>query len=162
MGVLSVSGASALTYSHLIKVSTCRASLNVSTFAGSYGWSPGFYPYYGRPYYWYNVYGYWYNEPALTTTNPELGIDYTNVSPKIMKEIEFGLIANGNLVAEVKDVGTFSPGAEIKHKFGLSHSIFPMQTSVTECVPLKVIFADGAKWVSPHLPRLKHPLGEQE
>jgi hypothetical protein len=37
-----------------------------------------------------------------------------------------------------------------------------MQTSVTECVPLKVTFADGAKWISPHLPRLKRPLGEQE
>ena len=69
-----------------------------------------------------------------------------------MKEIEFGLIVRGSLVAEVKDVGTFSPGAEIKHKFGVSKNIFPIQTSYAKCVPLHILFVDGTKWKNPHLP----------
>ena len=69
-----------------------------------------------------------------------------------MKQIEFGLIVRGSLVAEVKDVGTFSPGAEIKHKFGVSPNIFPIQTSYAKCVPLHILFADGTKWKNPHLP----------
>jgi hypothetical protein len=69
-----------------------------------------------------------------------------------MKQIEFGLIVRGSLVAEVKDIGTFSPGAEIKHKFGVSSNIFPIQTSYAKCVPLKILFVDGTKWKNPHLP----------
>lgn len=153
--------ANALTYSGLIKVQQCKPALNETTFAGgpAYGWAPGYYP--SGPYYWSNVYGYRYYQPPVTTTSPELGIDYTNISHKTMREIEFGLIANRNLVAEVKDVGTFSPGVEIKHKFGISENVFPVQTALAECVPLKVLFADGTQWKSPHLPKLKHPLGEQ-
>lgn len=158
---LSVSSAHALTYSQLVKVSTCKASLNVSTFYGS-SWGYGYYPRFGYPYYWPSVYGHMYYEPAITSTNPELGIDYTNISPKVMREIEFGLVAHGLLVAEVKDVGKFSPGAEIKHRFGVSDSIFPLPTAMTECVPLRITFMDGTTWTSPHLPRLKHPLGEPD
>ena len=49
----------------------------------------------------------------------------SNATNVVMKDIEFGLIVHGNLVAEVRDVGTFSPGAEIKHEFGLSPNVFP-------------------------------------
>jgi hypothetical protein len=160
--LVSTGSANAMTYSGLIKVQLCKPALNESTFYGggvpAYGWAPGYYP--SGPYYWSNVYGNRYYQPPVTTTAPELGIDYTNVTHKTMKEIEFGLVANRNLVAEVKDVGTFSPGVEIKHKFGISQNVFPLQTALAECVPLKVRFADGTKWKSPHLPALKHRLGE--
>ena len=53
------------------------------------------------------------------------------------------------MVAEVRDVGTFSPGAEIKHQFGLSPNVFPLGTSIVECVPLKITFVDGSKWKNP-------------
>lgn len=162
---VSTGSAGAVTYSGLIKVSTCKPALNESTFVGAgpaygpgYGWGPGYYP--AGPYYWSNVYGNRYYQPPVTTTSPELGIHYKNVSPKVMKEIEFGLVANGNLVAEVKDVGTFSPDVEIKHKFGISQNVFPIQTGLPQCVPLKVLFADGTKWRSPHLPKLKQHIGE--
>ncbi len=69
-----------------------------------------------------------------------------------MHEIQFGLIANGILRAEVRDVGTFSPGAEIKHSFGISANVFPIQTGLPQCIPLHIQFADGAKWRNPHLP----------
>ncbi len=75
-----------------------------------------------------------------------------------MTEIEFGLVANGRLVAEVRDVGTFSPGAEIKHKFGLNPNVFPLQTSFAKCVPLHIKFADGTKWRNPNLPALQRSI----
>ncbi len=148
--------ANAKTYAHLVQVMRCEPSLNASTFVGP-GWVPGYYP--AGPYYWPSVYGFRYYEPRVRTTDPQLGIDYTNVSNKVMKDIEFGLVANGNLVAEVKDVGTFSPGAEIKHTFGISRNVFPIQTALAQCVPLKITFADGTKWRSRRLPALRQKIG---
>jgi len=139
---------------HPVKVMTCQASRNVMV---TDGWAPGYYPA-GR-YYWPSVYGYRYYQPPLRTSNPTLSIDYANAMSKPMKEIEFGLVANGNLVAEVKDVGTFSPGVEIKHEFGLSPNVFPLRTALTRCVPLKIVYEDGTKWTNPHLPALRRKLG---
>ena len=45
-------------------------------------------------------------------------VDFTNITHKVMNTVVWGLVANGRLVAEASDVGTFSPGAEIKHKYG--------------------------------------------
>jgi hypothetical protein len=134
----------------LIKVTTCHPSLNMMQTGGYYG---GFVPggFY-RGGYWPDAYGVGFYQPAVTTSNPQLAIDYTNISPKTMKQIEFGLVVNGILRAEVKDVGTFSPNAEIKHKFGLSANVFPIQSGLPQCFPLRVTFADGAKWRNPHLP----------
>ncbi len=145
-----------VTMTHPIKVSACNPQRNVSyNYAG---YTPGFYPYGYRGYWgWPSVYGPTYYQPPVQN-NPTLGIDYTNVTNVVMKQIEFGLIVHGNLVAEVKDVGTFSPGAEIKHKFGLNPNVFPLQTSYSECVPLKIDFVDGTKWKNPHLPALKRSI----
>ena len=136
--------------SQLIKVSDCNPKLNVqqNTF---YGYTPG-YPGYAGYGYWGDVYGARYYQPVMTTTNPQLAIHYRNISAKTMSSIEFGLVANNNLVAEVKDVGTFSPGAEIKHKFGISANVFPIQTGLPQCIPLRITFVDGTKWRSPRLP----------
>jgi len=68
-----------------------------------------------------------------------------------MTAIEFGLLSNELLSGEVRDTGTFSPGAEIKHKLGLTlHAILP---GSSRCVPLKITFADGTKWRNPRLPQ---------
>lgn len=123
------------------------------------GWGPGFYP--GGEYWYPSVYGFRYYQPPLRTGNPTLSIDYSNATQQVMKSIEFGLVANGNLVAEVKDVGTFSPGADIKHQFGISSNVFPISTGLPQCVPLKITFADGATWTNRHLPALKRKLGGQ-
>ncbi len=134
----------------LVKVSHCSAKLNVMQ---SGGFGPGYYPGWGyRGGYWGDAYGVNYYQQPVTTTSPELGIDYVNISPKTMTHIEFGLVANGVLRAEVKDVGTFSPGAEIKHKFGISANVFPLQTAMEQCVPLRITFEDGTKWRNPGLP----------
>lgn len=119
------------------------------------GFVPGFYPM--GPYYWYDVYGYRFLEPPIAN-NPTLSIDYFNVSPKVAKEVEFGLIARGHLVAEVRDVGTFSPNAEIKHTFGLNPNVFPIGTALPACVPLRVSFVDDTKWINPHLPAFRRSI----
>jgi hypothetical protein len=120
------------------------------------GFVPGFFPVAG-PYYWQDVYGYRYLEPPIAS-NPTLSIDYMNVSSKVAHTIEFGLVARGHLVAEVRDVGTFSPNAEIKHSFGLNPNVFPLSTALPVCVPMRVAFTDGTKWVNPHLPALERSI----
>jgi hypothetical protein len=146
---------SAIHGSQLIKVSHCEAKLNVMQSGGFVGYTPGYYGgyygAYGRGYYG-DVYGAAVYQAPVTTTLPQLGIDYVNISHKTMNDIEFGFIANQRLIAEVKDVGTFSPGAEIKHKFEVSPNIFPIQTALPQCVPLRITFADGTKWRNPRLP----------
>lgn len=135
--------------SSLINVSDCNPKLNVSQSGGFVGYAPA--GYYGRGY-WGDAYGARYYQPPVTTTNPQLAIHYKNISPKTMQSVEFGLIANGMLKAEVRDVGTFTTGAEIKHKFGLSPNVFPIGTGLPQCVPLRITFADGTKWRNPRLP----------
>ena len=142
---------------HPIKVNTCNPQRNhyVAT-----GYAPAYYPVGMNPYWgWPSVYGYrYYQYPVSSTSNPTLGIDYVNSTEIVMKDIEFGLIANGRLVAEVRDVGTFSPGVEIKHEFGLNRNVFPLGTGLPQCVPLKITFADGSKWKNPHLPALRRAI----
>ncbi len=133
---------------HPVKVSTCQPRQNATAYGPA--WTPAYYPV--GPYYWNDVYGYRYWQRPYVQSNPTLGIDYTNTTNKVMKQIEFGLVANGRLVEEVKDVGTFSPGVEIKHEFGISPNVFPLQTGLPRCVPLRVTFADGTKWRNKHLP----------
>jgi hypothetical protein len=137
-----------------ISVQSCNPSQNNYVAAG---YTPAFYPAYAGGYWgWPAVYGPAYNYYQYPVQgNPTLGIDYHNATNIVMKDIEFGLVARGSLVAEVRDVGTFSPGAEIKHEFGLSPNVFPLHTGLAQCVPLKIVFADGTKWTNPHLPALR-------
>ncbi len=136
---------------HLLSVKSCNPKLNVMQSGGfvGAGWGPGWG--YGGGY-WGDVYGARYYQAPVTTADPQLGIDYVNISHKEMTQIEFGLVANGILKAEVKDVGTFAPGVEIKHKFGISANVFPIATGLPQCVPLRITFADGTKWRNPALP----------
>jgi hypothetical protein len=119
------------------------------------GFAPGYYPI--NRYYWYDVYGYYYYQPPFVS-NPTLAIDYVNVSSRTAEVIEFGLIAHRELVAEVRDVGTFSPDVTIKHEFGLSPNVFPLETAMVRCVPLYVRFEDGTRWRNPHLPSLRRSM----
>lgn len=144
-----------VTVKHPISVSACNPKRNTYTAAG---YVPGYYPMGVGPYWgWPSVYGLNYYQYPVQG-NPTLSIDYKNATDVVMKDIEFGLVVRGDLVAEVRDVGTFSPGAEIKHEFGLSPNVFPLQTSFAECVPLKITFADGTKWKNPHLPALRRSI----
>lgn len=138
----------------LVAVSKCDPNANVSTRYP--GYVPGYYP--ASRYYWGDVYGTRFYQPPVTTANPTLNVDFKNVTNKVMSEIEWGLIANGRLVAEAKDVGTFSPGAEIKHQYGLSRNVFPLQTGLPRCIVLHVAFADGTHLVNPALPERRRQI----
>ncbi|MGB8966141.1 MAG: hypothetical protein WCB99_10925 [Candidatus Cybelea sp.] len=154
-GLPAVTSAYTVTTPHPVTVSTCNPQRNIYRAAG---YTPGFYPGWAGPYWgWGSVYGPMYYQYP-TQGNPTLSIDYVNATNTVMKQIEFGLIVHGNLVAEVKDVGTFSPGAEIKHQFGLNPNVFPLQTSYAQCVPLKIAFEDGTHWKNPHLPALRRSI----
>jgi hypothetical protein len=155
MGPIAPASALEAVPAHPVTVSTCDPRQNAQAFSPVY--APAYYP--GGPYYgWYDVYGYRYYQPPVVQQNPTLAIDYRNVTQKTMSQVEFGLIANGHLVAEVKDVGKFSPGVEIKHEFGISPNVFPLQTGLPRCVPLRITFADGTKWHNPHLPAIRRQL----
>jgi hypothetical protein len=141
--------------SHPIRIIACNPKRNHYMAAG---YAPAFYPVGVGPYWgWPSVYGPSYYQYPVQG-HPTLGIDYVNETSVVMKDVEFGLVVRGNLLAEVRDVGTFSPGAEIKHEFGLSPNVFPINTGLPECVPLKITFADGSKWKNPHLPALKRSI----
>ncbi len=138
-----------------IKVNGCNPKPPQTSWVGT-GFAPAYYPVGYGPYWgWPSVYGPSYYAAQPVTSNASLGIDYVNKTTVVMKDIEFGLVVNGNLVAEARDEGTFSPGAEIKHVFGLNAGVFPLNTGLPHCVPLKITFADGTKWKNPHLPALK-------
>ena len=136
-----------------IKVNACNPHAPTESVPG---YVPAYYPY-GGLYYWNDVYGYRYTQPPIVS-DPILSIHYKNVAPVTAKSIEFGLIARGELVAEVKDVGTFSPNTEIKHKFGLSPNVWPLQTALVKCIPLRVTFENGTTWRNPHLPVLRRQI----
>jgi hypothetical protein len=136
----------------LFTISKCDAQENVTTSGGGYygGFYPGFYP--GGPYYWRDPYGVGYYQPPMTSSSPTMYVDFTNITHKTMTGIVWGLIANGHLVAEAKDVGKFSPGVEIKKKYAISNNVFPLQTGLPQCVALGVKWADGTKTLNPNLP----------
>ncbi len=145
----------AQTHSAIVKVNRCDPAENLKQTATYGPYVPGYYPSHGR-YYWNDPYGrryYQYPVSTSTTSSPELAIDFVNIGSKPLKNIEFALVAKGHVVAEVRDVGTFSPGAEIKHRFGLNPNVFPLGTGLAQCVPLRATFDDGTVWTSPHLPQ---------
>ncbi len=145
--------ASAITHGNPIHVSNCNP---LHGRVNTIGYVPGYYA--GPRYLWPDVYGNRYYQRPITRTAPTLSIDYVNVSTQPVTSIEFGLIARGQLVAEVRDVGTFTPGAEIKHQFGLSPNVFPLSTGLARCVALRVKYEDGSIWRNPRLPALQRAL----
>lgn len=81
-----------------------------------------------------------------------LKIYYRNTASGVAREIDFGLVARDELVDKVKDVGTFSPGVLIRHKFKVSRDIFPLRTALPYCAVLSVKYDDGHEWRNPNPP----------
>ena len=124
------------------------------------GLSPAYYP--AGQYYWNDPYGRRYLQYPLSATTHATGgtlaISFTNITRKPLKQVDFGLVAKGYVVAEVRDVGTFSHGAEVKHTFGLNPNVFPLGTGLAKCVPLRATYEDGTTWHIPRLPREEESL----
>lgn len=153
----AVSAAAAAQAAGPIRVTSCEVRPH-------YAVVPGFHPgFYHAPYYWYDIYGYRYFQPPLAG-HPDLAIAYRNESRVTATAIDFGLVDRGNLIAEVRDVGSFSPYATIEHQFGLDPNVYPIGSALYQCVPLRVEFRNGELWTNPHLPRLRRSIysGENE
>jgi hypothetical protein len=131
-----------------VHVSRCSAERNVTYDAAP----PVYPPRTGQAY--VDVYGHAYRQPPLTQSDPALRITYANDTHEIMKAIDFGLEENGAVVAEVRDSGTFAPGAQIRHVFGLSRGAFPIRQGRAKCVPLMVRYANGTTWKNSALPMM--------
>ena len=100
--------------------------------------------YAGHP--WIDPYGAYHGPAQFPYTEGFLEISYTNDASKAAKEIDFGLVARGSLIAFVKDAGTFSPGARIDHEFSVDPQIFPIGTALPYCAVMRVKYADGSEW----------------
>jgi hypothetical protein len=133
----------------LFRINRCDARANVNT--SFRGFSPGFYPV-GRPWFWTDPWGVGFYQPPVTSSNPTMYVDFVNITKHVMTTIVWGLVANGRLVAEARDIGTFSPGVEIKKQYGISINAFPLQTALPQCIALDVRFQDGTRARNPNLP----------
>ena len=101
---------------------------------------------------WIDPYGYWHYSPTyFPSWDAFLTISYKNKAELVAKEIDFGLVAGGSLIAVTKDVGKFSPGVTIDHEFVVSREIFPLR-SIPYCAVLRVKYADGSVWENPTPP----------
>lgn len=136
---------------HPLHIATCEPQLNPSL-----GYPPGYY--YGSRWFWHDVYGYNYYQRPYRQASPALYISYANATNKVMTQIDFGLLGGRGILAEVRDVGTFSPGVTIEHGFGLDRALFPLSAASVRCVPLFIKFADGSHWRNPHLPMMRRQL----
>lgn len=104
---------------------------------------------------WIDPYGMRHpgNVHTFPYTEGFLGITYANTAAKAAKEIVFGLVSRGSLIAVANDLGTFSPGVKIDHEFDVSPEIFPIGTSFPYCAVLRVKYADGTEWYNPQPPQ---------
>lgn len=147
--VATTSGSSPVSISHC-EVDTGQTIITGGRFV------PGFFPRSGT-YVWRDPFGRMYRQrrtPArISTTDPALLVDYANTTPDPLQVVVIGLVTNGHVIAEVRDVGTFSQGATISRSFGISPAILPL-TGLPQCVPLQATFKNGTVWTHPHLPAL--------
>jgi hypothetical protein len=95
---------------------------------------------------WVDPWGRPYSEPGTTAS---VSIDFTNAGTQPATAIDFGLVVSTVLVAEMRDTGTFTPGARISHTLGVSAAALPVRNA--RCVPLRVKWTDGTYWKSSEL-----------
>lgn len=94
--------------------------------------------------------------PVASTSNG-IQIQFTNESPKTADLINFAVDSNGRTFV-IRDVGTFSPGIEITHKYrngaGQAFLLPSFVSPKIKCKVDSVRFADGTVWR--HGDKLKH------
>ncbi len=101
---------------------------------------------------WIDPYGVYHGMQNFPYWEGFLAITYTNEASVAAKEIDFGLVSRGSLIALAKDVGTFSPGVAIEHEFSLDPQVFPIGTQFPYCAVLRIVYADGREWRNPNPP----------
>jgi hypothetical protein len=79
-------------------------------------------------------------------------IDYVIYGHRDAKSITFAVAyrnSQNTFMRKVTDVGTFAPGAEIKHHFDLYSDVTYGGETVRSCVPIQVKWADATLWMAP-------------
>ena len=95
----------------------------------------------------HGLYGRTYVQPGMPTS---VMVHYTNDGELAAKTIEFGLVVDGRIRSELRDVGSFARGAEIRHSLGVNRDV-ALGTAV-HCLPLRVVYSDGSIWKNPAPP----------
>jgi hypothetical protein len=101
---------------------------------------------------WVDPYGRHHGIRNFPYTAGFLGVTYTNNAKKAAREVDFGLVSRGSLIAVAKDVGTFTPDVRINHEFSVDPEIFPIGTALPYCAVIRVKYADGTEWRNPNPP----------
>ena len=90
--------------------------------------------------------------PALVQKTEGIRIEYVNTAPTAAKEVTFIIVYRGQPI-EVKDVGTFTQGVVINHKFqDLIEGFSYLGPTPEICQVRKVLFADGTVSERPRPP----------
>ena len=79
-------------------------------------------------------------------------IDYVIFGHKNAESITFQVgyrNAANHYLRRVRDVGMFSPGAEIRHHFDLYKDVTYAGKTVQSCAPVSVKWADSTTWLAP-------------
>jgi len=86
---------------------------------------------------------------ALTSSSSGIRIQFTNESPKTADLINFAVDSNGNEFV-IRDVGTFSPGVSIDHKYrngaGQAFVLPAFIAPSIKCAIASIRFTDGSIW----------------
>ena len=96
----------------------------------------------------HGIYGRTYVQPGMPSS---VMVHYTNDGELAAKSVEFGLVVDGRIRSELRDVGSFARGAEIRHSLGVNRDVAIGRTN-PNCVPLRVVFSDGSVWKNPDPP----------
>jgi hypothetical protein len=74
-----------------------------------------------------------------------VAIAFTNTSAVPVKAVVFDLLGyQGRIIAQYNDVGTFTQGATVRHRFPNTHEDYNQQIQVG-----RITFADGTTWEAP-------------
>jgi hypothetical protein len=78
-------------------------------------------------------------------------IDYINKSRHTAKSVTFAVgyrTSSSHYLRKVTDVGSFAPGAEIRHKFDLYNDVTYAGKQTRGCAPISVVYKDGIRWIA--------------
>lgn len=80
-------------------------------------------------------------------------IEYVIYGHKTVSSITFAVgyrNAAQHFLRTVTDVGTFSPGVTINHRFALYNDVTYAGAPTSSCMPVRVKYSDATLWIAPH------------
>ena len=106
---------------------------------------------------WVDVYGVTHPVTDFPADQAFLAIAYTNTATKAAREIDFGLVSRGELIAIAHD-RDFERDGLVAHEFVILRMFHPRElpnrfnADLPYCAVLKVTYSDGSSWRNPNPP----------